>query len=166
MTRSTHANAGRRIAGRAQQDHLLDPYHPQLKPHEPTRCPQCNALYQHGRWQWAAAPVEAREELCPACRRTNDGLPAGIVTVHRPLPKQRDEILALARHREEAEKAEHPLNRIMGIEEQADALTITTTDIHLARRLGEAIKRAFHGELAMHYDDASYFVRVDWRPSR
>ena len=27
----------------------------------------------------------------------------------------------------------------------------------------EAVKRAFHGALAMHFDDAGYFVRVDWR---
>jgi len=28
-------------------------------------------------------------------------------------------------------------------------LVISTTDIHLPRRIGEALKRAFHGELAM-----------------
>jgi hypothetical protein len=25
------------------------------------------------------------------------------------------------------------------------------------------VKRAFHGTLDMQFDDASYFVRVDWR---
>jgi hypothetical protein len=39
---------------------------------------------------------------------------------------------------------------------------ISTTDIHLPRRIGEALKRAFHGELDMHFDEAGYFVRVDW----
>lgn len=38
------------------------------------------------------------------------------------------------------------------------------TDIHLARRIGEALRRAFRSELEMHLDDEGYFVRVDWRP--
>jgi hypothetical protein len=123
-------------------------------------------VYLHGRWQWGAPATVAREDLCPACRRTNDGLPAGIVTVHSPFTEQRQrEIIALARHREDAEKEEHPLNRIMAIDDRADALTITTTDIHLARRLGEAIERTYKGKLDMQYDDSSYFVRVDWHPT-
>jgi hypothetical protein len=51
----------------------------------------------------------------------------------------------------------------MAIEEPADdTLVITTTDIHLPRCIGEALHRAFHGDLKLHYDEASYFVRVDW----
>jgi hypothetical protein len=41
--------AGRRTAGRAQRDHILDPYQAQLKPQEPTICRQCGAVYRHGR---------------------------------------------------------------------------------------------------------------------
>jgi hypothetical protein len=41
---------------------------------------------------------------------------------------------------------ERPLNRIIGIEEDAQGIVINTTDIHLPRRIGEAIKRAFRGE--------------------
>ena len=33
----------RRIAGRAQQDHILDPYQRQRKMHEGTAGPQCGA---------------------------------------------------------------------------------------------------------------------------
>ena len=77
--------------------------------------------------------------------------------------QHKDEIIGLARHEEAAEKGEHPLNRIMGIADTPEGLVIDTTDIHLPRRLGEAVKRAFHGNLAMHFDDAGYFVRVDWR---
>lgn len=41
-------------------------------------------------------------------------------------------------------------------------LVIKTTDIHLPRRIGEAMHRAFHGELHVHYDEENYFVRVEW----
>lgn len=63
------------------------------------------------------------------------------------------------------ENAGHPLNRIMAITDTAEGIEIYTTDIHLPRRLGEAVKRAFHGELTAQFDDAGYFVRVDWRPA-
>ena len=57
----------------------------------------------------------------------------------------------------------NPLNRIIDIEQTGEGLTISTTDIHLPRRIGEALKRALHGELTMHFDETGYFVRVDWR---
>jgi NMD protein affecting ribosome stability and mRNA decay len=157
-------HSGRRIAGRAQQDHLLDPYQAQHKLTEPTVCPQCGAVYHHGRWQWGQRPAEASEAPCPACRRIADALPAGIVTLHGALALQhKDELIGLARNEEKAENGEHPLNRIISIAETPEGLVISTTDIHLPRRLGEAVKRAFHGTLAMHFDDSGYFARVDWR---
>lgn len=85
--------------------------------------------------------------------------------VHGSFARQhKDEITGLARNEEAAEKSEHPLNRIASIEESDEGLVIHTTDIHLPRRLGEALRRAFHGTLDMHFDEAGYFVRVDWRP--
>ena len=155
--------SGRRTAGRAQQDHRSDPYQAQQKWPEPTVCPQCGAVYHHGRWQWLQRPDDAHAALCPACRRIADDLPAGILTLHGAVARQhKEEIVGLARHEEAAEKREHPLNRIISIADTPDGLVINTTDIHLPRRLGEAVKRAFHGSLAMHYDDTGYFVRVDW----
>lgn len=151
----------RRIAGRAQRDHVLDPYQLRQKPSEPAACPQCGAVFHHGRWQWGPVPADAHEWLCPACHRINDGLPAGIVTLNGDFARQhKDEIIGLARNQEAAERGEHPLNRIAGIEESAAGLVITTTDIHLPRRIGESVKRAFHRSLAVNFDEAGYFVRV------
>jgi hypothetical protein len=115
--------------------------------------------------QWGRSPEGARNDVCPACRRINDELPAGIVKLHGPVARQRKpEIVSLARHEEAAERAGHPLNRIIGIDDTEDGLAISTTDIHLPRRIGTALKRAMHGTLDMHFDNAGYFVRVDWRP--
>jgi len=71
-------------------------------------------------------------------------------------------MIRLARHHEEAEKNEHPLNRIMSIEEDTHGIVINTTDIHLPRRIGEAVKRAFHGEIDAQFEEDGYFVRVNW----
>jgi hypothetical protein len=62
------------------------------------------------------------------------------------VPRHKDEILHLARHQEAQEKAEHPLHRIMEIEERDDAIVVRTTDIHLPR-IGEALRHAFHGDV-------------------
>jgi NMD protein affecting ribosome stability and mRNA decay len=155
--------AARRIAGHAQQDHILDPYQRQQKLDDDTVCPQCAAVYHKGRWQWGTKPENGPETLCPACRRINDKFPAGVVELRGALGRQQKEgIVRLARHQEEAESGEHPLNRIMTIDEDADGIVINTTDIHLPRRIGEAVERAFHGNLNEVFDEGGYFVRVNW----
>ena len=155
--------AARRIAGHAQQDHVLDPYQQREKLREGTFCPQCGAVYHEGRWRWVAPSKDGDKTFCAACRRINDNLPAGVVKLHGIFGReQMDEIVRLARHQEDVEKREHPLNRIIGIEDEDEAIVITTTDIHLPRRIGAVVKRAFHGKLKEDFDDAGYFVRVTW----
>ena len=161
--RTQRPRTTRRISGRAQQDHILDPYQRQQKLHEGTACPQCGAVYHQGRWRWVTKAEGAGEELCAACRRINDKFPAGVVTLRGDFAReQKQELIHLARHQEEAEKQEHPLNRIIGIEEDAQGIVINTTDIQLPRRIGEAIKRAFRGEIEDNFEKDGYFVRVTW----
>ena len=71
----------RRISGRAQQDHILDPYQRQQKLHEGTVCPQCGVVYHQGRWRWVPRAEGAVEALCAACCRINDKFPAGVVAL-------------------------------------------------------------------------------------
>jgi hypothetical protein len=108
-------------------------------------------------------PESGQEVLCPARRRINDKLPAGVIESRGALGRQqKEEIVRLARHQEEVEKGEHPLNRIITINEDADGIVINTTDIHLPRRIGEAVERAFHGDVKEDFDEGGYFVRVSW----
>jgi hypothetical protein len=159
--------AARRIAGHAQEDHFLDPYQQQKKLNDGTACPQCGAVYHDGRWRWAAISENGDRRLCAACRRIRDNFPAGIVKLHGIFGRQQmEELVHMARHQEDAEKREHPLNRIMGIDEEDEAVVITTTDIHLPRRIGTAVKRAFGGKLQEDFDDTGYIVRVTWTADR
>ena len=156
--------AGRRRWGRAQLQAIEDPYKRAAKLKEPTQCPQCRAVYHKGRWQWGPAPADAHQELCQACHRINDKFPAGTLTLAGDfVAAHRADMLAIVRHQEELEKKEHPLNRIMSIEEAADRIVITTTDIHLPRRIGEAVKRTFRGKLELQFDEDAYSARIDWR---
>jgi hypothetical protein len=79
------------------------------------------------------------------------------------LQEHKTDIINLVHNEEAAEKAEHPLHRIMAVEEQADQIVITTTDIHLPRRIGEAVHRAHHGDLDFHYEEEGIPLRVYWQ---
>ncbi len=154
---------GRRRASRAQDEHIIDPYRQTRKLSEPSYCGQCGAVYRAGRWKWGPQPEGAQEVLCQACHRINDKYPAGVVTLTGSSAlTHSEEITRLVRHQEESEKQEHPLNRIINIEQTAEGLAINTTDIHLPARIGKAIQRAFRGELEEHFDESGYFARVKW----
>ncbi len=146
-----------------RQERVHDTYRMQHKPAEPAVCPACGAVFHGGRWQWLAAPVDAAAVTCPACHRVHDRFPAGFVHVGGPFfAAHRDEILQLLRHREAAEKAEHPLARVIAIEDEANGVVATTTDIHLARNLGDALHHAYQGDLDFHYNEAENLLRVFW----
>ncbi|MGZ8245810.1 BCAM0308 family protein [Methylomagnum sp.] len=146
------------------QELIHDPYHTKKKLAEPTVCPECGAAYHAGRWQWHAAPTAAHHELCPACQRVRDHCPAGFLTLRGEfLAGHREEIEHLMRHVEQNQKAEHALQRIMGIDEPSDGgLLVTFTDPQLARAAGEAVHRAYQGELDFNYQENEFLLRVAW----
>jgi hypothetical protein len=161
--RDTSRNLPRR--DRLIRERVHDPYKTRLKLREPTVCPQCGAVYHRGRWTWAnVTPEDAAEELCQACHRINDGYPAGEVVLSGDyIENHREEILNLARNVERLENGEHPLHRIIEIQARESDILITTTDIHLPRRIGQALFDAWEGNLNMHYDDEGYIIRVEWK---
>ena len=145
------------------RDTRHDPYAEYEKPPEPTVCPECDAVFRKGRWQWSAGPFDAPRSLCPACRRIRDDNPAGYITVHGDFAvAHRDEILNLARNVAERERTEHPLKRIMAMREQDDTFNITTTDVHLARSIGDAMHAAYAGDLDYKYEKDETIIRVSW----
>lgn len=147
-----------------REERVHDSYRQGGKLAEPAVCGKCGVVYHAGRWQWGARPAGATEVTCPACHRLADRFPAGFVHVGGEFfGARRDEVMHLLRHHEEKQKAEHPLARIMTVEEEADGVVLTTTDLHLARDLGEALHQAYQGELEYHYDAGADLLRVVWR---
>jgi len=141
----------------------VDAYKAKGKLAEPTICPQCGAVYHEGRWQWSEAPANAHRETCPACHRMHDNFPAGFVTLEGTFfNTHNEEIKRIIQNHAEHERTEHPLKRIIAIENHDGAMLVTTTDIHLARGIGEAVHHAYQGELKVDHVSGENLVRVHW----
>ncbi|MCL4296731.1 MAG: ATPase [Anaerolineae bacterium] len=141
-----------------------DVYQERGKWPEPTCCTGCGALFVNGRWTWQKAPPQTYETICPACRRITDRCPAGYVEISGPfLVDHHAEMLNLINNVEKQEKSEHPLERIIAATLERDHLLITSTGHHLARRIGEALARAYKGELSFQYAEAEDGIRVYWQ---
>jgi hypothetical protein len=145
-------------------EQIHDSYKSRGKLAEPTVCPQCGAVFDKGRWRWLPKPEKAHSEMCSACHRIHDEYPAGYVKLEGEFFAQHHpEIMSLVRHVEQREKGEHPLKRIMKIVEDDGATLVTTTDIHLAHGIGEAVRHAYQGHLDSHYNREQNLLRVHWQ---
>ena len=167
MPRSTAAapaGSVTRYRDRIFDDKRHDPYQAKKKYKEPTVCSDCHAVFHDGRWQWSGAPQGAHEARCPACRRVKDKLPAGRMTLAGPFfSAHRDELLALVHHVAAREREQHPMHRIMQVDESSEQVDVTTTDIHLPQRIAEALKHAYDGKFEILYGHDEYVVRVTWQ---
>ena len=145
--------------------HRADSYKTPAKYGDPTACPECNAVYREGHWQWLALPAAPTWELCPACQRIRDDMPAGYVNLEGGfLQEHREEIRALVANISEKEKSLRPLNRIIEVlDTDEGAMHITTTDAHLARAIGEALRHAYQGELKIQHAPDENLARVHWQ---
>lgn len=148
---------------RTVQEYQHDTYKQRGKLKEPTICTECRAVFHRGRWTWRPKPDEAYETQCPACLRTRDKYPKGLLTLKGSYADEhREEVMGVIHNTEAKEKEDHPLSRIMSIERRREGLVVSTTDTHLPRRIGEALTHACHGELDLCYDQDEDFVRVTW----
>ena len=144
-------------------ERVSDPYRLRGKWPEPTTCPECGAIFHDGHWQWGEEKERAEEHLCPACQRVRDRVPAGLLTVSGEFfVAHRQEILKLIRNVESKAKAEHPLERIMSLDEHADSAVISLTDLHLAHGIGQALHHAYQGDLDSGYTDEDDLLRITW----
>lgn len=159
----THPASG--APRRSRRIHEDAPDETRRKPAELTACPRCGACFREGRWTWHSAPVGSPEQVCPACERTEADYPAGVVHVGGGFASaHRSELEALLRHVEERERAEHPLKRIMSVEDEGTGFLVKTTDARLAEAMGRALASAYQGELLHPPTTAEpgQLVRVRW----
>lgn len=137
-------------------------YERTAKPADAIVCDRCALVWHGGRWFHGAPPFgEVRGGLCPACRRIHDRFPAGTVRVPAASATAAREIHSIAHRLEESERAEHPLERLMDVVDQDGTVLITTTGIHLARRITAKLERLLRADATFHYGDENE-LRVEW----
>ncbi len=151
-----------------RQDRLIkekrhDVYQEWGKWTEPTLCTGCSALFLNGRWSWKKPTGKTNKAICPACRRSADNYPAGRIEIKGEFfNEHRQETLNLISNIEKQEKERHPLERIMSVKDEKDYTLVTTTGIHIARRIGEALSRSYKGDYSFQYAKGDKSIRVYW----
>lgn len=148
-----------------------DSYLPRGASRKISVCESCRSVYMNKRWYASGAVKEsvlsepvAAKIVCPACLKIRDNFPGGIVTLKGDyvLPHKKD-LMKLIKNEEERARKLNPLERVMTVKENGyGSLIINTTNERLAQRLGRAIKKAFHGEVAYNWSHDNKLVRVDW----
>ena len=146
------------------KEYIHDPYFMKEKYKEPAICEKCGVSFIDGIFQWVESkPVNANKIICPACRRIEDKYEGGIVYLKGGfLQEHKEEILNLIRNVAEEEMSYRPLERIIEIKDDGEEIVITTTYEHLARRLGEAVHKAYKGSLKLEYPGGQKYIRVFW----
>jgi hypothetical protein len=91
--------------------------------------------------------------VCAACRRIAHRLPAGCGCIDGTFAAEhRAELLQLMNHHAARAQAEHPVQRLMSVDTDGGTMVVTTTDLHLARKIGSALRAAaFRGTLGPKY---------------
>jgi hypothetical protein len=148
-----------------------DSYLPKGATKKVSACERCHAVYSNKRWTLEPERYETVMQdpattllVCPACHKMQEDMPGGVVTLKGDyvLP-HKQELLRLVKNEEKQARSDNPLERVMSVKEKGNgSLIITTTNERLAQRLGKAIRRAFHGEVAYHFSHENKLARVDW----
>ena len=63
---------------------------------------------------------------------------------------------------EKLERKERPLERIMMFKPEKSKATLTTTGIHIAKRIGEILSKSYQGNFSFQYLDGDKSIRVLW----
>lgn len=162
--KSTHEEKGSRT------ERSTNVYLPKKGMKEEAICSGCNLIYQNKRWYLDTAEARklqadsrVRRGTCPACRRMEDSLPAGIATFSGDYLRQhKTEILDIIKNAETKSKAKNPLGRVMEISQEGNMITVSTTEDKLAQKLGREVYKAHKGELHYQWSHDQDLVRVKW----
>lgn len=160
------ATASRRTGEKGQRTpRSLDTYQEKGGVKGTAHC-SCGAVYRNKRWLHeasAAARHEGQNIVCPACRRIADRNPAGILFLSGDFfAAHENEINNLINNTARASTEKNPLGRVMDISKEKEGVSITTTDVKLAQKIGREIFKSHGGELHYIWSHAESPVRVTW----
>jgi hypothetical protein len=147
-----------------------DPYIPEFHIPDGSVCVRCGAVYNNQHWNrdnqragLLVASGAANEVICPGCTIVEERNPQGILTLSGDYcAAHREELLNILRNEEQRGIQTNPLERIIDIREEKDALIVETTTEKLAQRMGRAIHSAHKGTLDYRWPDGDHLARIYW----
>jgi hypothetical protein len=125
----------------------------------------CGAVFCNKRWYHddGTEKQEGHELICPACRRIADRNPAGIVSISGVFFAAHEvELHNLITISAQRATEKNPLSRIMEICNDNEGITIATTDVKLAQKIGRDLFKSHGGLLHYIWSHAEAPVRVVW----
>lgn len=155
-------------------DHEAGRHRPPRAPSEPRVCRTCGAVYRKRRWVTAdeAGPVPPRAAdgtpaavvTCPACRKIAAKVPNGFVYFGGTFAQaHREEIVRLVQAEARRAAVDNPTAQLIAWERTDDGrLAVSTTTEHLAERLGQAVAKAYDGDVRYDFSHENKFARVHW----
>lgn len=133
-------------------------------------CRDCDAIEIDGHWTHDADALSVAKRkgtdtaLCPGCDRVAKHRIDGVVTLTSGmLDEHREDALNLIRNVARRRQGSDVAARIASMEEHPGEIVVTTTDRHLAERIGKEFEKAFAGDLDIQWPKGEEFVRVFWR---
>lgn len=155
---------------RRDRERWSDPYRPYADPPAGAVCRNCGAVYLEGRWvlddavrQEEVAVHGETPTLCAGCQRQAGHDPGGILTLAGEFWKEHwREIHGLLRNEEARIRAENPTSMILAMGECGGILEVRTTNPFLAKRLGQALRRAYGGGVRYVFSRGNPLARVSW----
>jgi hypothetical protein len=150
---------------RLVQEYHHDPYFLREKYPEPSVCQECGVVFQDRIFEWMKHPPQDAEAItCPACKRIQEDYEGGIVRLEGSfLQSHWADIRNLIENTADRETKERPLERILEWRNEDDGtVVIRTTYEHIARRIAEAVHKAYKGDLEMQYPGEEKYVRARW----
>lgn len=138
-------------------------------------CARCAAVWVNRRWSAGATPrtkslralTVGTPVLCPGCRMIRDGRFSGEVRLSGSfLSAHRREVDRLIRNEAERAAEDNPTAQIAAwITDDPARVVVRTTTEHLAKRLGQALRKAFDGTVRYRFSHENKFAHVTWTRS-
>jgi hypothetical protein len=144
---------------RAAARDFVDAYRLRAKTY-PSICTHCGATEWRGRWRWDEPVPDLAPVLCPACERIRDGVPAHVLELTGALPRWWDEVKGMMRNIEHQEERDHPLERVMSVDIGDDRVVVSTTGLHVARRIVASFVRRWRHALRLSFADGR--TTIEW----
>ncbi len=137
----------------------------------PRVCERCGAINTKRRWTMAGAMnglnlhaiAAPQMTICPACQMMAAGQFAGEVRVSGAFAASHvAEVERLIRNEARRAADDNPLARIVRLDRVPGGLLVRTTTEHLAKRIGQALYKAMHGEVHYEFSHENKFAHVTW----